>query len=325
MRQACLQPAVACTLLLVSTAAAAADEPRVWLQRMSQALELLSYEGNFVHGTGDMSQNLRVVHKVNGNRVSERLIALDGANREIIRDNGRVKCIFENERAVHVGKRVASSPLRTSLPNFDGELEAYYTFALGGTERIMQHDTQIIAVRPRDDFRYGYRLWLDEATAMPLRFEVLGPADDLVEYVLFSSIMLDGEIPDSALEQETATDENFVLIEGAASSVAADEVQWEASELPQGFKLSVTNTQQVAENAAKSEHHVYTDGIASVSVFVESSTPPAAALKGLSTMGAANAFATTIDGHQVTVIGEVPANTVELIGNAMTRRAAKRR
>ncbi len=101
-------------------------------------------------------------------------------------------------------------------------------------------------------------------------------------------------------------------------------MKWQASSLPIGFKLSVTNTQQVAEDQDKSEHHVYTDGIASVSVFVEASTPKTPALKGLSTMGAANAFATTIDGHQVTVVGEVPPHTVELIGNAMTRRTAKR-
>ena len=69
---------------------------------------------------------------------------------------------------------------------------------------------------------------------------------------------------------------------------------------------------------------MYTDGIASVSVFVESGSPEAPALKGLSTMGAANAFATTIDGHQVTVVGEVPPHTVKLIGNAMTLRAANK-
>ncbi len=185
--------AITCLLLLACTAAVAAEkEPRVWLQRMSDALELLSYEGNFVHGTNNTVQNMHVVHRVEGDRVNERLIALDGANREIIRDNGRVKCIFENERAVHVGEQVTPSPLRASFPSFSGELEEFYQFSLAGTERIMKHDTQIISVQPRDEYRYGYRLWLERDTAMPLRFEVLGPGDDLVEYVLFTSIVLDG-------------------------------------------------------------------------------------------------------------------------------------
>ncbi|MEL7451252.1 MAG: MucB/RseB C-terminal domain-containing protein [Pseudomonadota bacterium] len=323
MRSVAARRAAACALLMTyALAAAAADDPRVWLQRMSQALELLSYDGTIVRGTSNTPpQNLRVIHKVEGNQVTERLIALDGDNREIIRDNGRVKCIFENERAVHVGQQ--SSPLRASLPDFTGDLDAYYVFAIGGNARVVNRDTKIIAVRPRDEYRYGYRLWLDEATAMPLRFEVLGTGDEMVEYLLFSSISLDGEIPDSALEQETQTAEDYVWIEGAASSVNASDIKWQASKLPGGFKLSVTNTQQVAENQAKSEHHVYTDGLASVSVFVEAPTENSAALKGLSTMGAANAFATTIEGHQVTVVGEVPPNTVEYIGKAMTRRAAK--
>jgi sigma-E factor negative regulatory protein RseB len=75
---------------------------------------------------------------------------------------------------------------------------------------------------------------------------------------------------------------------------------------------------------------VYSDGLATVSVFVEAppdrkagasdapnaqGAPPP--MQGLARVGSGFAFSTVVQGHQVTAVGEVPAQTVEFIAHSV--------
>ena len=64
------------------------------------------------------------------------------------------------------------------------------------------------------------------------------------------------------------------------------------------------------------EHLVFSDGLATVSVYVETVTGDSEPLGGLSSMGAVNAYGAVADGHQITVVGEVPAATVEMMARS---------
>jgi sigma-E factor negative regulatory protein RseB len=66
---------------------------------------------------------------------------------------------------------------------------------------------------------------------------------------------------------------------------------------------------------------VFSDGMATVSVYVEKLPPDSNAFTGLSNMGAMNAYGTVIDGHQITVVGEVPAATVQYMARLVGRRS----
>ena len=70
------------------------------------------------------------------------------------------------------------------------------------------------------------------------------------------------------------------------------------------------------------EHLVYTDGVASVSVFVEDVGSSKEDLKGPAQIGAANAFTALVDGHQITAVGEVPTDTVRMIARSMERQSS---
>ena len=61
---------------------------------------------------------------------------------------------------------------------------------------------------------------------------------------------------------------------------------------------------------------MFTDGVASVSVFVEQQSRPVTeqgAVAEWSTVGSSSAFSTVVDGHKVTAVGEVPPDTVRFI------------
>lgn len=317
--------------LAIASATAAADDARAWLERMSQALEQETYTGIFVHLHDGGPETLKIVHRVRDNRISERLVSLDGSGREIIRDNDKVKCVLQNERTVVVERRPDQTPLRATLPQYDDSLDAYYHIVAESRARVINRDAQVVAVKPRDGFRYGYRLWLDVASGLPLRSDLVNESGDVVERIVFTSLTVGADIPDEELEPSIAPDENYAwFVEGdepptATPSTDGATVSWEAAQLPPGFILSTADRKRLGGSGSQVEHHVYTDGLASVSVFVESRQAGEAPMEGVSTIGAANAFATTVKNHQVTVVGEVPVNTVRLIGNSLQPRSPQRR
>jgi sigma-E factor negative regulatory protein RseB len=307
--------------LLLGLAAGAAlaqvqADPRAWLERMSSAVEQLDYIGTFVHITADETETMRVIHRVEGDDVRERLVSLGGTGREVLRTNEETKCILQAERAVLVDRHAARipAPLHVSLPKFTSELEHYYEFIDHGEDRVAERAAHVVEVRPRDGFRFGYRLWLDEQTAMPLQSVRITADGTAVERVMFTEISFPERIDDAQLEP-AISDEGFTRhVRDTTTAVsAATRVGWEAADLPGGFRLAATDSE---DDPAEGEHLVYSDGLASVSVFIEA-LRDGNPLQGFTVFGGSSAYSTTVNGFQVTVVGEVPEPTARMIGGSV--------
>jgi sigma-E factor negative regulatory protein RseB len=87
---------------------------------------------------------------------------------------------------------------------------------------------------------------------------------------------------------------------------------WQAAEIPPGFRLTVPEARVAPDAGRGLRHLVYSDGLATVSLFIEPAVAASEQAEGLSQIGAANAYTTTMGGHMVTAVGEVPARTVEI-------------
>lgn len=310
--------------LLLGLASSAAlgqaqPDPREWLDRMSMAVEQLNYIGTFVHIVGEETETMRVIHRVQDGSVRERLVSLGGTGLEVVRTDDETHCIMQAERAVLVDKaRRPAIPLQANLPKYSAELERYYAFLDHGTDRIADREARVVEVRPLDDYRYGYRLWLDADTAMPLKSVRVTARGESVEQVLFTEISFPERIDDAALEPSIAS-EGFtwhVSSSEQPADLAPAEAGWEAEDLPDGFRLSATEEESAS---ASGEHLVYSDGLASVSVFIEAlgSGPPPT--QGTAEFGGSTAFSTTVGGYQVTVFGEVPEPTARRIGGSIRK------
>jgi len=91
---------------------------------------------------------------------------------------------------------------------------------------------------------------------------------------------------------------------------------WKASKLPPGFRLA-SHRNQASTDEAFYEHLVYSDGIATVSIYIEPAENSPAMEEGLSQWGTTHAFIREVDGKVVTVLGDVPAATVQLIADSV--------
>ena len=305
------------TVLGCTALQAAAQDAQLWLDRMTRAVEELSYRGTFVHLLGDDVETLQIFHRNDDGRISERIVSMDGVGREIIRNEDEIYCILPDREIVLFENRREVSPLVSALPNYSDELRRSYEIELLRTDRVVERDTQVVAIHPRDEFRYGYLLWLDSETAMPLKSQLRDGQGRTVEQMVFTQFEISEDIPAASLEP-TIDAQGFQWITAPDSARSQDSPQWRATRLPDGFQLSAATLRHMAGSEDPVEHLVYSDGLATVSVFVERPNSETDVAVGLSRIGSTNAFSIEFSGRQITAVGEVPPVTVEAIATSFS-------
>jgi sigma-E factor negative regulatory protein RseB len=205
-------------------------------------------------------------------------------------------------------------PALPALPSVNADNAAVYEIRGGERERLLGRTTRVVALHPRDEYRYGYRLWIDEQTAMPLKTQLCDPTGAVIEQIVFSTIDLPERIPDSMFKpQVDASNYRWLRADRQVVATIAPALLWEAMRLPPGFRMATRSAQALPGSSEPVAHLVFTDGIASVSVFVEPRKGHSKPAEGPARVGSSSAFSTVVDGHQVTAVGEVPSNTVEFI------------
>jgi sigma-E factor negative regulatory protein RseB len=311
------------SLLLVAGLALGA-EPKEWLERMNKALTSRNYVGVFTHVRGTRAETLRIIHRVRGGDVSERLLSLDASGREFIREGDELTCYFPDKRTVLVERRSPDGPLLGALPSLaDGGDSKVYEIRGGERERLLGRTSRVVALTPVDEYRYGYRLWIDEETFMPLKTQLCDQSGQVIEQILFSSIDLPERIPDSMFKPQVDASNYRWLRADRRVAISAPPALWDAMRLPPGFRMSSRANQTLPGSSEPVAHLVFTDGVASVSVFVEPRKADDRAAEGPSRVGSSSAFTTVVDDHQVTVVGEVPPNTVKFIATQVKSTSIK--
>jgi sigma-E factor negative regulatory protein RseB len=215
------------------------------------------------------------------------------------------------------------------LPKFDADVNEFYRIDELPNSRVLGRPARVIAVNPKDQYRFGYRLWLDENTAMPLKTQLCDSHGQVIEQILFARLDMPESIPDGDLAPSVRTEGMRWVRQGPSPDSPSSALSaFRATELPPGFRLTVAGSHTLGGATTPAAHFVYSDGLATVSVFVEAereatppndqpSAPAEPPMQGLARVGSGYAFSTVVQGHQVTAVGEVPAQTVEFIAHSV--------
>lgn len=318
--------ATAATLCLAaSLPVQAQDDAHEWLLRIHRAPQRLDYEGTFVYRQGGHLETMRIVHRVDQGHVKERLVALTGPAREVIRTDQEVRCYLPDLKSVFIEqRRLDRKAFLSIVPERVPEVEQNYAMELGAAARIAGRPARQVVIRARDEYRYGYRLWADQETGLLLKADLTGDRGKVLEQFMFTQIRLGGPIPDEALEPRTPMsgliryDDRDVAGEGPSRS-------WRAANPPKGFRLTSVVVRRLPKADRVVQQLVYSDSLAAVSVFIEELSGDVARemVEGPMRMGALYAFGRFLDGHHVTVVGEVPEKTIAAIGNSLVPVPAK--
>ncbi|MDG4555393.1 MAG: MucB/RseB C-terminal domain-containing protein [Candidatus Competibacter sp.] len=304
----------------------AAEEARHWLERMIQATQTLNYEGTFIYVQGPHVEAMRVIHGGGPKGERQRLFSLNGPLREILVTDNSVTCLLPKQHATFGGDGYGGSRFPLSVPRELGRLEGHYEFETLGKDRIAGLETQVIAIKPRDAWRFGYRLWLDRHNGMLLRSILLDGQGFPVEQIMFTDFQIKPRIDDEAFKSPSLSSEDASPPEADRNSSDGQPPStvepvtrsaWRVSQLPDGFVKVLHNRFIKDPSRHVTEHMVFADGLATISVFLERLDGAPALLQGGSQLGSMNAFGKLLDGHQILVVGEVPAETVQRIAAAI--------
>ncbi|MDQ7073908.1 MAG: MucB/RseB C-terminal domain-containing protein [Gammaproteobacteria bacterium] len=295
-----------------------ADEVRQWLDRMSVAMKTHNYEGVFVYQHGSELELMRIVHGHDGEHERERLFSLNGEAREVIRDNHSVICIWPNSQSVTVSKSDPRSPFLSTVPDSVGRLDRFYDLLVTEGERVVGRDARLLSIHPKDAFRYGYRLWLDQKSDLLLRSDLLDSEGKIIEVVMFTELTLLDKVPKERFVSISGG-KGFIWHHGKESKAPLKfSSPWFIKEVPEGFVLTSQTEKTMSSKGMPIFHTVYSDGLASVSIFIEKLLSEKERFQGMSKMGAVTVYGRVIGDHQITVVGEVPMQTVKLIAQSIT-------
>jgi sigma-E factor negative regulatory protein RseB len=301
-------------LLAIATGVAQAQSPETlsWLRKINEATQRLSYSGTFVYQNGGRSETSRITRFVDPAGDIEKLEVMDGVPREIVRTKDTVRCYLPDSRVVKVDRRTERG-FPALLPERITALARHYDISLGETRRIAGFDCQAVVLTPKDNLRYGYKLYADVNSGMLLRAVTVDAAGQSVEQFTFTQLTLGNVTRDMVRPRHAVRAWRVEEAEAAPTRLAG----WGlASELP-GFHKVTELKRRLGESRPVGQM-VYSDGLAAVSVFIEPLEGRRDPVRtGLASVGAINIYTREVANHMVTVVGEAPALSVQRIADAV--------
>jgi sigma-E factor negative regulatory protein RseB len=290
-----------------------------WLQAMKHAASTLDYQGVVAYIKDQQVDSFRLYHKVDGPHVRERLIAMNSPFREVIRTDGSISRYTGEGQQIVVETRPSSQSVYLSLPDDTSLLARYYRINLMGQEYVAGMLAQVVALEPRDGFRYSRLLWIDAQSKLPLKLDVLDESGHSVEQMVFTTITVNEPVKESDLLPSHGTQAAIAGISHNESQ-PLEKLGWTLNKVPDGFQIVAYSRLKRPTADQATEHVLLSDGFATISVYIEQGTSSLVA--GSRKIGAVNVKTISSDGYTITVMGEVPLNTVNLIAEGLEKKKA---
>lgn len=264
---------------------------------------------------------MSIFHLKDEDGEKERLLSLNGEAREVIRDNKNLTCIWPSSRTVVIdySKQNRFSPL--FIPDDIASISQFYDLKLTGMDRVAGQETVVVNISPKDQLRYGIKLWIAEDSGLLIKSSLINELGQVVEQVMFTNLEVLPENHGLTLNTMPELDESFTMVRyhrGESAEEQPSDRGWHLKEMPAGFRQESVLKRKVSETDLFVHQMVFTDGLASFSVFIEKESIQKH--WGNASMGAVNAFIRIADGFSITAIGAVPAITVQQVAESILSR-----
>lgn len=315
--------------VVAAAAASPAVSPEAMLAAAARASKTTNFEGVLLYRSGNAMEVMQVVHRYQDHEESEHLLTLTGLPRELIRQGDHLTCILPSDHRLTLQRL----PMKSFLTRLNGpilaQISQWYAFKYLDATRVAGRECVGVAVQPRDAYRYGYEVWLDSDNHLPLRVVLRDEDHRVVEQVMFTQIRFPASIPDKAFLPQVPPSPGYKILTQklpkdappasipAVSQSTADDEHWRFGKLPPGFHVTLHDQRDIPDGVGRVDHMLISDGLSSVSVFAAHMHSSEPGFQGLSHMGSIHAYGRNLDAYHITVVGEAPARTVQMIGDAM--------
>lgn len=299
---------------------AAPNDPAGWLQRAVQASRSASYAGTFVHTNGDRISTVRITHVNAGGDETERVEPLDGPPLEILRRNEEMFCYFPDAKTVRLDRRITATFFPSLLRGTAETIAQSYDVKLGKSERVLGYDCQWIRLDPKDNLRYPQRLCAEFNTGLVIRAKTFDHRHVIEQYT-FTDLKLGNHVARSDVKSIfEARVKRWTTDAQPRDEAKSVDTGWTVADVPKGFKKVTELKRTLPGREQPVSQLVYTDGVASISVFVEPNAAPRRTSEAATEEGTTTFFVRPLGDQVVTVLGEVPLATAQQVGRSVARR-----
>ncbi|MDH5479376.1 MAG: MucB/RseB C-terminal domain-containing protein [Nitrosomonas sp.] len=298
---------------------ASIDEALDWLKKTALAPRSHNYKGTFIYYADRHMETSHITHLVDENGEHEKIEVLDGIPRIVYRNNDKIKCYLPESKKIYTEQRWFRKFFPDLLPQPFSDISKNYHVTMVDRERVAGYECQSVLLTPRDNLRYGHKLWIHVDTGLLLKVAVLD-TDEIIEQFAFAQLEIDSDISKELIKPEQSINEDDWKTTNLQTIVLKDgELDWSIKDLPSGFRKVIEMKRNLTGDKVLVDHIALSDGLATVSVFIEPITKNSVQpVPGFySSRGAINIYVRTFENHKITTVGEVPLEAIKQIGDSV--------
>ena len=307
-----------------------------WLVRMHEASRKRAYIGTFVVSSSNSMSSSRIWHVCDGEQQMERVEALTGAPRSTLRRNDEVITFFKDSKTALTEKRESLGLFPNLLKSNQSAMAQYYSARQLGVERVAGYEADVVLLQAKDNLRFGYRVWSERKSGLVIKLQTLDVEGRVLEQAAYSELQLDAPVSMSKLSQMMANVDGYKVAKSEMTKTTPSAEGWQLKNPVAGFKPMSCFKRSVASGdgagAEAALQWIFSDGLASVSLFVENFDRFRHAQEGQGATGATHSLTRRLTGKPaeksgdksgdwwLTVVGEVPAHVLASFAQGLERK-----
>uniref|UniRef100_UPI002AC8684A MucB/RseB C-terminal domain-containing protein n=1 Tax=Aeromonas veronii TaxID=654 RepID=UPI002AC8684A len=291
--------------------------PQALLQQMQSAVQQQNFELSMVKARQGRLEPIRISHAViNGKEVAH-LSYLDGKAIEYLQrqneytffENSHDPYTLKDARFPGIWSTLVKMPLAQVLESYDP--------VLAGRSRVAGVVAQVVRLVPKEADKYGFVLWIDEQSHLLLRIDMVEREGNLVEQVLGVELDLQSKPAPWLVKLANSKQPPALALEDAYPA-PQQQLNWQITWLPDGFKVLSQDRHQLVTTSMPVDYMMLSDGLVDLSVYVSRVDPKQAVRQQLIRQGATSLVSYVNEvGVEITVVGEVPAETAKRIAESV--------
>ena len=291
-----------------------------WLLRIHEASRQRAYVGTLVVSAGSVMSSARVWHVCDGKQQMERIETLTGAPRTTIRHNSEVLTFMPSNKLALLEKRESLGLFPDLLRTPSNQIAAFYDTHERGVERVAGYWADMVEITPRDPWRFGYRIWSEKKTGLLIKAETLDAKGAVMEQVAFTELKINAPVNLDKLKQQMNNTKGYELRRPVLRKTTPQAEGWQLNDKVPGFTTVSCHTRNPLSGQRTPLQWVLSDGLATVSLFIEPFDEAQHSKEGSAVVGATYSLTQRVGDHYwVTAIGEVPSTTLRRFTTGLER------
>ena len=294
-----------------------------WLLRIHDAAQKRAYIGTYVVSSGGAMSSAKIWHVCEGNQQMERVETLTGAPRSIFRHNDKVVTFMPEQKIVRTEKRELTGVFPELLQSADSRVADFYKVKPEGVDRVAGLETDVVALIPKDSMRFGYRVWTEQKRGLVVKLQTLDTEGRVLEQAAFSELQMDAPVKMEKLLQMMGKVDGYKAEHAVLVKTTASAEGWVLKTPVAGFRPMSCYKRPTSSGLALQDEPlqwIFSDGLASVSIFLEPFDRQRHENESGMSMGATQTMTKQLGAYWLTVMGEVPTTTLRLFASGLERK-----